>query len=320
MNRVLAIDLTNLFIINYTANPSLDLNGQPIGGIVGTLLSLRKAIKDLKPTKIVCAWDGYGGSAKRREIYKGYKDGRKPAVIAGRYYQYDTEDNAKKNATWQIKTLQSLMSNLPICQIQVEHTEADDVISYISKHYEYFNHDTTVIVSCDKDFYQLINERTYVYNPMSKKLWTEEDVLKEFNIHPSNWLFCKAICGDNSDNVKGVKGVGFKTVAKLFDTANPTSNLKIETLAEAVETADEKKKPKYQKIAEHKEIIELNWKIMSLDDALMSAYSKDKISSTLQNYKPSLLKTKFYLDVMKLGGLNLPSGFFDPFVALAVSK
>ena len=77
-NSILIIDGMNTFIRNFIVVPSMDTNGEPNGGVIGFLRSLKFLIREFKPSKVVIVWDGEGGSKKRRNIYIDYKSGRKP--------------------------------------------------------------------------------------------------------------------------------------------------------------------------------------------------------------------------------------------------
>ena len=74
MRRVILIDALNMFIRSWTINPSMSTNGNPIGGTVGFLGSIRKVVNDFSPDEVVICWDGAGGSQKRRQVIKSYKE------------------------------------------------------------------------------------------------------------------------------------------------------------------------------------------------------------------------------------------------------
>ena len=73
MKRVMIIDALNQFLRGYIVNPSLSLNGDPIGGMAGFLKILQKLCREIKPDKVVICWDGKDGSRKRKLINKNYK-------------------------------------------------------------------------------------------------------------------------------------------------------------------------------------------------------------------------------------------------------
>ena len=70
--RVLIVDQLNLFFRNYIVNPSVSIDGAPIGGLRGCMQSLQKLVRESKPDMIVICWDGEGGSAKRKSMKKDY--------------------------------------------------------------------------------------------------------------------------------------------------------------------------------------------------------------------------------------------------------
>ena len=78
MKRVIVIDALNMFIRNYIVNPMISTNGNPIGGSVGFLNSVKKLMRESKPDQVIICWDGAGGSQRRRQTVKEYKQGRKP--------------------------------------------------------------------------------------------------------------------------------------------------------------------------------------------------------------------------------------------------
>lgn len=315
--RVLIVDGTNLFIRSYVVDPTLDINGTPIGGVAGTLKSLRAIINIISPQKVIFVWDGPGGSMQKRKLFKEYKEGRKPVV--GQNYVFADEQTAKENKIWQMEKLRSLIKCLPICQIVTQNIEADDAIAYIVKSREYFDHSTNIIVTCDKDFYQLVEDKVAIYNPIKKVLLTKDDILKDTGYHPKNWLFYKSINGDASDNIKGIKGVGPKTIQKLFDVGSEEI-LTPEIVSEKYLACDEKDKKykNYKMLHENIDTIKANWKLMSLHDLLISIQTKEKLTDKINNFKPILNYLQFTNETIKLGGLGLYHDYLDSFLKLKV--
>lgn len=323
--RTLLVDGTNLFIRSYTVDPTLDVNGNPSGGVAGTLKSLRAIIRSLKAQRVFFIWDGPGGSRNKRKIFKEYKEGRKP--IVGRHYQFESFDQANKNKLWQMNQLKKFIDCLPVCQIVTENIEADDVIGYMVIHAEYFGYKSSIIATCDKDYYQLIGNKVVIYNPIKKCLITQKSLLEDTGYHPNNWLFYKAINGDKSDNVDGVKGFGEKTIAKLFNVESSDS-LTIEDIEKAYNdqkdyvdtcrTKTERKKhevslKRYKTLKDNIDLIERNWKLMSLKDPLISADTKEKLTNKILNFVPSLNKPQFYLHLSEMGGLGIHNSYFDEY-------
>jgi len=179
MKTVLIVDATNLFIRGWTTNPSLDINGSNIGGIVSFLVSLRAYVDKCKPGNVIICWDGIGGSFKRKKIVKEYKVGRKRPKL-NRNYDYELE-NVEQNKEEQKTKLIKYLDCLPVHQITIDYIEADDVIAYLTHH---FKENRKVIVSSDKDFYQLLDEKTVMFLPIKKVFITSRECLSEYQIHP----------------------------------------------------------------------------------------------------------------------------------------
>ena len=81
MPRLMVVDMNNQYLRAYIMNPTLSPNGQPIGGVVGTLKILQKLCREINPDQIIVCWDGEGGSSKRKAMNKNYKEGRNPVRL-----------------------------------------------------------------------------------------------------------------------------------------------------------------------------------------------------------------------------------------------
>ena len=286
---ILIIDAMNSFIRYYCANPTLNDEGEPIGGIIGFLKALTAFIKRHYPEKVFVVWEA-GGSQRRRQLYPDYKSGRKPLKL-NRTYEVDTENEAELNKASQINVLTKMLRCLPICQIYVENCEADDVIGYLCK--KKFPEEEKIIISSDKDFYQLLDENTKIYRPGKKTYVTEETVKEEFNISPNNFLLARACDGDSSDNITGIERVGLKTMAKRFDLNGP--QMTVDDLMDICEAERQKKKaPKiYENIVNGRDIIERNCKLMDLDVAMLSYGQITKVNDTVDDFVPHCNKIRF---------------------------
>lgn len=210
-SKVLILDGTNTFHRNFVVNPTTDTNGEPIGGIIGTIRSIKYMIAETQPDKVIFVWDGDGGSQKRRGIVSEYKMGRKPRL------NREVEEGAKdsrQNFAWQTQKLKKLLPFLGIVQIEIDNIEADDTIGYLVGCLDPV---AKVVVSSDRDMWQLVSDTTVVYWP-TKKVFITKGTFKEHTpILPENYVLARALAmGDNSDNIKGIKGLGEKTLLKLF--------------------------------------------------------------------------------------------------------
>jgi DNA polymerase-1 len=304
-SRVLLIDAMNLFIRSYAAVPSMDDDGRHIGGMLGFLKSLGLAIRTFKPTRCIVVFDGKGGSQRRRKIYPQYKANRKPPVRLNRAYDMTTDEQEKENMKWQLVSLIEMLECLPVTVFAMENIEADDVIAYLSQLVtEDGGH--SIIYSTDKDFYQLASEKVKVYSPIKKKTYDVDAIMEEFGIHPNNFYFFRALNGDKSDNIDGVKGVGETTLKKyLPEVSDPNANLTFDVIEQKY--AGQKKIPKMiQNILASKDIIERNIKLMNLQEGIISSDSRIKIANAYRNTGVNLRKvdlTKLLFRSKLLGGL-----------------
>jgi 5'-3' exonuclease len=162
----------------------------------------------------------------------------------------------------------------------------------------------SIIYSTDKDFFQLASHNVKIYNPVKKKTYTEEVILEEFCIHPKHFHFFRALDGDKSDNVDGVKGVGKASLVKyLPEIADPSENISLEFIQEKYK--DQKKLPKMiQNILLNEDIINRNLYLMNLHEGVMSSDTRIRVADIFNkssvDFKKSdltklLIKTKLYL-------------------------
>jgi len=289
MPRLLVIDALNLFIRNWVINPSMSTNGNPIGGTVGFLNSIRKMLNDFNPDEMIICWDGAGGSQKRRTVIKEYKEGRKPIrknyEVAGMDKQSENE-----NKYWQQEILMEMLNEMPMIQLMLERTEADDIIAYITKSPKYFGWQK-VIISSDKDFIQLLDEETVLYRPIAKKAMNKKSVIEEFGISPQNFAIARAMAGDKSDNLEGIKGAGLKTISKRLPTLREEKDYYLNDIYEMCDSAESKVKF-YSNVVENWNTVELNYKVMNLVPPSISVQGTQKINYALDNFEPELNATE----------------------------
>ena len=268
----------------------MDPKGIAIGGCIGFLKSLQKCVRDYDPNEIIIAWDGHGGSQKKRTMNKDYKEGRKPLRFNRRMIKLDPEQEIKNKAYQQLRTMKYL-NELPIVQIIIDYVEADDIISYVVQHDKYKDYHK-LIVSSDKDFYQLVDERTAIFRPIQKKVITMPIIMEEFGIHPNNFALARAIAGDPSDNLKGVPRVGLKTVSNKFKFLSSELEVELETVLEHCNTV-EKQLQVHKNILSHKQLIENNYDIMQLYKPAISGINKRIINYSIDNFEFEYSKMNF---------------------------
>lgn len=290
----LIVDGLNVFYRHWAANPALDTNGEHIGGIVGFLKGLQLLCERYTPNDLVVVWEG-GGSSRRRSIDKDYKSGRRPVKL-NRFYE-DIPDTVE-NRNSQVAQLVALLRHAGVKQVYVSDCEADDVIAHITKYT--FKDRKCVIVSTDKDFYQLIDDRVLVWSPGSKKQWDESAVISKFGIHPKNFCLARCFVGDASDGLKGAPGAGFKSMSKRFPALAEESNLTIDYIVTECKKLREQRKLKlYDSIIECENVIRKNWKLMYLESRHLSASQSMKVDGVVEQFIPKRNKLNFIKTLMK---------------------
>ena len=173
-SRVLIVDGMNTFIRSFAAIPTMDENGNHVGGVTGFFKSVGYAIRLFKPTRVYIVFDGKGGSKRRRDVYPEYKGGRKTVTRLNRSYDLTTDKNEQDLMKYELVLIANILKLLPITTIILDYVEADDIISYISTHVsqEDPTHGESIIYSTDKDFLQLVGTNVKVWNPIKKKIYT----------------------------------------------------------------------------------------------------------------------------------------------------
>ena len=279
---ILLVDAYNVFTRHYIANPSMSSHGHHIGGTAGFLKSLQFLTDNFLPSEIVVVWEG-GGSSRRRTIFKDYKKGSKPQKL-NRFYGDDIP-NTLENRNYQISLIIEAIRHVPVNQVYVSDCEADDVIAYLAKYR--FSKNRCVIISSDKDYYQLLSKRVIQWSPGQKDFVTSRDVVEKFGMIPENFCVARCFCGDGSDAIPGIKGAGFKTLLKRFpELAGPDFISVDEILRLSQERAPSSKIKLYNNINENPDVARRNWKLMYLGTNGMSGSQVQKIEGIIDTFQP----------------------------------
>ena len=162
-----------------------------------------------------------------------------------------------------------------------------------------------VIVSADKDFIQLLDDKTLLYRPVQKEILNKNMVVEKFGIHPRNFALARAIAGDPSDNLPGVPRVGLGTVAKRFSFLKNEKDYFIEDLLEKCDSKENKKLKIYKNILESQSLIRENYAIMQLSSPSLSIQAKNRIDSVFENYTPQYNQTEIRKRMLKDGVLTV---------------
>ena len=313
---VLLIDAYNLFARNYVVNPSLSSNGEPIGGAVGFIKSLGVLADTHRPSEIIVCWEG-GGAKRRRDLLPTYKAGRKPLRL-NRSELYKKDLDSPENFMWQVGLACSLLDELPIKQMYVDDCEADDVIGWLCRHRLRQDDRKIVICSADQDMVQLLRPNVVQYN--DKKTITHEDVLKKYGITPENFVTARAFIGDKSDRIEGVKGVGFKTLARQFPQLSGEAFVSIDDILTECKLRNSQKSMKlFESILSDPDTAKLNWRLMYLDIANLSAEHVKQLNYRYDNAQVGRNKFQF-IKTMVQSGLYVPGHINADLVWLRLSS
>lgn len=277
---ILIIDSFNLYARSYAAYPTMSMNGYQMGGCIGFLKTLSRIVLETQPRQIYVVWEG-GGSTKRRALYSEYKLSKKPEKL-NRFYEDDLPDT-EENKKYQVMSLLKMLKKVPVCQLYAADCEGDDLIAYLCMHK--FKQDDKIIVSTDKDMYQLLDLQTKIYNLSKKRVVTKKEIESEFRISTKNFALAKALCGDVSDNIPGIKGLGFKKAVKYFPMLGIDSDVLLQDIFDYCHTHVDEHKV-YQSVISLKEDIKRNWRLVYLDGGMIPAQEVSKIDNVLNTFVP----------------------------------
>ena len=273
-SRVLVIDGLNTFLRAFAAIGWVDKNLSHIGGLTGFLRSLGYAIKLVRPTRVIIVFDGKGSSTNKRYIYPEYKANRGLKKITT-WEVFETQQDESDAIKGQIIRLVEYLKTLPVDLISIDKIEADDVIGWMTSQLD----GKITIMSSDRDYLQLVSDRITVYSPTKKKFYEPQMVLEEFGVTPKNFLTQKVLLGDSGDNVPGVKGLGSKTMLKLFPELGTHAEI---SLDEVIEKCEGKTKA-MENIRNFEHQLRINKQLMDLKDPNIPEEGKEEIKSVLLN-------------------------------------
>ena len=205
---------------------------------------------------------------------------------------------------WQVGLACKLLEQLPIKQMYVDDCEADDLIGWFCRHRLREDERQIVICSADQDMHQLLRPGVIQYN--AKKTITHEDVAKKFGITTENFVTARAFIGDKSDRISGIKGVGFKTLARKFPQLGGDSFVSIDDILTECKLRNSQKKMKlYESMLKDANVAKLNWRLMYLDISNLSAEHVKQLHFRYDNAQVGRNKFQF-IKTMVQEGLHVP--------------
>ena len=296
-DRVLIVDGLNTFIRAFAVNPAINEDGLHIGGMMGFLKSLRYTSDILKPSRVIVVFDGKDGSKRRRKIYPEYKQNRKVKQRLNRNVDWGTApQDEEASMRQQMGRLVEYLEQLPLTLVCIDGIEADDTMAYISQ--QLLPESDCILMSTDKDFLQLVDDRVKVWSPTKKKLYTQREVLEEYGIPSRNMLTYRILDGDKSDNISGVKGAGLKSLIKYIPEITEDKDFTAKDLLQFVTSTDSKIKL-LENIKKSSNIIKRNYLLMQLNKVDIPKHTMRKIQGAVNGKVPQLVKYKFQTMFLK---------------------
>ena len=357
--NTLLIDGSNLLEVSSRGDDRLSGTGKPTGGIFQFFLQLKMLLRKGNFRYVYVFWDGNQSGLLRYKLNSDYKANRDKefedeeelsdymkavnAKINGMKQYFSKKEDPTKLAQrkkqkeifhWQREVIIDCLEELFVRQCMCDKTEADDFIGYYVTHKK--PNERIVICSNDRDLTQLIAEDVIVYVQSLKDFLTVKNYTKIEGINYQNVVLKKVLCGDASDNIKGIKGFGEKTLLNNFDEITKRKVTLNEVIEKAKNINEERAKLKKKplKWAENivnrvtdgvqgSEIYEINEKIIDLKKPLMTDEAVEMIENimytpidpedrTLENLYRILLEN----DVEDLRDETKFSNFFNEFLYL----
>ena len=273
---VLLVDGDNLLTIGFYGVKNMFYKGTHIGGIYHFLNTLRRAFETYHLDKIVVFWDGLEGSFSRRKIYVHYKENRRQRIRS------EEELNSYQYQRGRIK---QYLEELYVRQGEFEYCETDDCIAYYTQNSP---NENKIVYSSDGDLTQLVSENTQIFNPSHQKLYKQNDsiVYDHEEILIENVKLVKMLCGDSSDNIAGIKGMGIKRFLSIFPELK-TEHLSIEQIKD--KTNEMFLQDKHNKllanlltgVTKHgvfgEEFFDVNSRIVSLESPFLTDEAKENV-------------------------------------------
>ena len=309
----LLVDGNNLMKIA-SVDKRMNGKGEEYGIVFQFLWQLHKLLQVKDYNFVYVMFDGEKSGQLRYNFYQDYKANRdKNYELSGSKSEYDKQIDAyvkkvldysrnkqKTQETVRGETeeesferqkliLKQILEELFVRVCEYDEVEGDDLIAYYVKHKK--DNERVVIVSGDRDLTQLINDEVCVYIPSLKKYISPKNHIQELGYTHENVLIKKILCGDSSDNIKGIKGMGEKTFFNLFPDAKTKKytldDIFVETKKNIEERVKNKQKPlqvtenilnKVTLGCQGTDIYEINDKIINLSNPLLTKESIDELN------------------------------------------
>jgi DNA polymerase-1 len=279
---ILLIDGMYLVYSSFYSHQAMrTINGDPTGAVFGFINRVESLIQELRPDRLAVAFDAKEKNF-RRDLYPEYK--------------------AKR-----LQPPEELIQQLPLIKEYLEYRgiyflekpglEADDIIALLARRYAAAGSEV-LIFSADKDLFQLVAERIFVFHPKLKQKLDRAGIKDFFGIYPEQIVDYLCLAGDASDNIPGIPGIGEKTATKLIEKYGSLA-----ALLNDLDNLDDKLKDKmeknghllafWKKLLDFDQIpaVESDWQVGPLavrgDERLVELYRRLKFNSLLKKISPA---------------------------------
>ena len=215
MNKIILVDGNNLLFRSFYATAYQGVimknsKGFPTNALYGFINMMHKIIEEEAPSYIMVAFDK--GKTFRHDKYEEYKAGRS-----------EMPDELRL----QFPKAKEVLDALGIKHFEIENYEADDIIGTLSLEVEKRDDFVATIISSDKDLLQLVSDKVVMklLKQSGHIMMTKEEFLNTYQVPPIRMIDLKALMGDSSDHIPGVKGIGEKTAINLLSKFQSLDNL-----------------------------------------------------------------------------------------------
>ena len=256
--RFLALDGNYLLhrVLHIPVFQEMSYRGEPTGGVVGFLRILNETLERFQAHRCFVAWDG-GKSRFRVKLFPGYKANRTKDL---------TEEERKEREDYMIRfrdqqaKVQDILPDLGVRSFSFRGYEGDDAIYLLMDQWRKFRKakggGPSVISTEDQDLLQLVGPGIQVHQGRKDQLITKANFRKVVGVPRENYLLYRALIGDRSDGISGVKGVGEKTAASFLKEPMTPSEL--------YEACEQRPDARSRYVVEQWEVVERNLHLMDL--------------------------------------------------------
>ena len=288
MKKIILVDGNNLLFRSFYATAYQGVimknsKGFPTNALYGFINMMNKIIKDENPSYILVAFDK--GKTFRHTKYNDYKAGR---------------SEVPEELKLQFPKAKEVLDSMGIMHFEIDNYEADDIIGTLSKRVDNEDEFVATIISSDKDLLQLISDEVVVKLLKSSDyiMMDKEEFKKTYGTEPIRMIDLKALMGDPSDNIPGVKGIGEKTAIKLLSEFN--------SLDGVYENIDKIKGKTKEKLLDDKENAYMSYDLATIyrDVPLEFDLEDCKYNGYKDKFKEDLEELEFYSLLKKIDFKN----------------